>query len=296
MKDTWKSHLALFTANLLYGVNYVIAKGVMPVYISPIALTFLRIIPATALFWIVGLMVKTYKIEKWDYLNLFLAGLFGVFLNQSMFIKGLSLSGPINASIIMTTNPILVLLVSAVAMREKISSLKLTGIVVGAIGTLILVAGKGFSGFSSQNITGDLLLLGNSVSFAVYMIFAKPLMRKYEAILVLKWMFLFGALLYFPFGLNEFMAIKWGIMPVHVLFSLGYVVFGTTFLTYFLINYSLKRLKPTTVSIYIYIQPVIACITAVIIGVDSLTVINISASFLVFVGVYLVSRVNSKKD
>jgi len=295
MNNTWKSHLALFLANFLYGINYVVAKGVMPVYITPVALTFLRIMPATILFWIAGLMVKHNKIEPKDYLNLFLAGIFGVFLNQFMFIKGLSLSGPINAAIIMTTNPIIVLLVSAFVLREKLSKLKLIGIFVGAVGALILVVGKGFSGFSQQSIAGDLLLLGNSISFAVYMIFAKPLMRKYDAFFVLKWIFLFGAILYFPFGINEFILVKWNVMPPHILFSLVYVVLGTTFLTYLLINYALKRLKPTTVSIYVYIQPVIACITAIAIGVDALTVLNILASLLVFSGVFLVSKVNSKK-
>lgn len=290
----WKSHIALFSANFFYGINYVIAKGIMPEYLSPIALVFLRIVPSALLFWIVGMAIKAEHFEKKDFLQLALAGFFGVFLNQYLFISGLNLSTPIDAAIIMTSNPIMVLLVASFVLHERISSMRLGGIIIGAGGALLLIFGKGFSGFEKGHLTGDLMILLNSVSFAFYMVFAKSLMQKYNAVQVLKWTFLFGGLMYFPFGLKPFTAIHWSVMPVTILLAIVFVIFFTTFLTYLLINYALRGLKTTTVSIYIYIQPVIAAITAILTGVDKLNLITISASVLVFAGVYMVSMVNAK--
>jgi drug/metabolite transporter (DMT)-like permease len=292
MGNQLKPHLALLSANMLYGINYVVAKGVMPTYISPVALTLLRILPATILFWIVGFWVKQEVANKKDYINLFFCGLLGVFMNQFMFISGLSLSSPINAAIMMTTNPILVLVVSAIVLKDKISVLKIAGIIIGASGAIMLIVGKGFQGFDHEHLAGDLLLLGNSISFALYMIFARPLMQKYDAITVLKWMFLFGCIMYFPIGISPILNTNWGAIPPKGIFALIYIVIGTTFITYLLINYALKHLKSTTVSIYIYLQPVVAVVTASITGADKLTVLNFTASMLVFVGVYLVSRHN----
>ncbi len=292
--NNWKSHLALFAANFLYGINYVIAKGIMPIYLNPLSLVFLRVIPSMILFWLLGLFIKTEKIEKKDYLYLLLAGFFGVFLNQFLFISGLNLSSPIDAAIIMTSNPIMVLIVAAIILHESISAMRLGGIVIGAFGALLLIIGEGFGGFAKDHMYGDTLILLNSVSFALYMVFARPLMQKYNAVHVLKWTFLFGGIMYFPFGVKPFLAVRWEIMPIHIIVAIIFVIFGTTFLTYLLINYSLRNLKSTTVSIYIYIQPVIAAITAIIAGADKLTWINISASLLVFAGVYMVSMVNAK--
>ena len=287
-----RPHLALLLANVLYGINYVIAKGVMPTYITPYALTLLRILPATILFWIVGYWVKQEVTNKKDYINLFFAGLLGVFLNQFMFISGLNLSTPINAAIMMTTNPIMVMVVAAIVLKDKISVLKVIGIILGAAGAIILIAGTGFKGFGHAHLTGDLLLLGNSISFALYMAFARPLMQKYHAFVVLKWMFLFGAILYFPIGITPLLSTHWNLIPLKGILALIYIVIGTTFMTYLLINYALKHLKSTTVSIYIYTQPVVAAVTASITGADKLTLLNITASILVFVGVYMVSHVN----
>jgi drug/metabolite transporter (DMT)-like permease len=267
----------------------------MPVYISPIALTFLRIMPVTILFWIVGLMKKDKITDKKDFKNLFFAAIFGVFLNMFLFIKGLNFSTPIDAAIIMTTNPILVLIVAAIVLHERISFLKIIGIIAGLMGALLLVGGKGILGFNQNTISGDLMLLANSVSFAIYLAIARPLMQKYDSITVLKWVFLFGSIMFFPVGFSEFKTIQWHAMNSFVVITLIYIIFVTTFLTYLLINYSLKFLKTTTVSIYIYIQPVIAAVVAVLIGMDKFTVLNITASSLVFTGVYMVSREGKEK-
>jgi len=295
MNNIWKSHLALFSANFLYGLNYVIVKGIIPEYITPEALVFLRIIPTTILFWFAGIFVNQKISDSKDYWNILFSGFFGVFINNYLFIKGLNYSSPIDASIIMTTNPILVMIVAAIVLSERMSAIKIGGIIIGIVGALMLIAGKGFMGFKGQYLSGDLMLLANSVSFAVYFAFARPLMRKYDAVVVLKWIFLVGAIFYFPVGFGKLFSTHWNVMPGKIIFSISYVVVFTTFLTYFLINYSLKYLKSTTVSIYIYIQPIVAAIVAIITGMDRISILNISASLLVFLGVYLVSIVNHKK-
>ena len=294
MKNTLKAHIALFLANFFYGINYIIVKGLMPYYISAPALTFVRIIPTTVLFWLICSLIKTDKIEKKDFRQLLFAGFFGVFCNQYLFIQGLDYSTPIDAAIIMTTSPILVFIMSAMILKDSVSKIKMTGIIIGAAGALILILGKGFTGFKLQHLKGDIMLLLNSISFAVYLLITRPLMIKYNALTVLKWVFLIGAIFYFPFGIIPFSHIVWNNMSPKIILSIAYVVFATTFLTYLLINYSLKLLKSTVVSMYIYIQPVIAAIVATLIGIDKPTAINISACILVFVGVYLVSGVNKQ--
>jgi drug/metabolite transporter (DMT)-like permease len=285
-----KAHSALLLANILYGINYVVAKTIMPMYITPEALIFLRVVPSAILFWIIGFIISHEPHEKPDYKHLFLAAFFGVFLNQFLFIKGLSYSSPIDAAIIITSNPILVLIVAAIILKERITNLKIIGIVLGAGGALFLVGGNGIINFKSDHLWGNILLLINSISFAVYMVFAKPLMQKYPAVHVLKWIFLFGALLYIPFGFQSFLQVNWKAMTFPAIGAITYIVLATTVLTYFLINYSLKHLRPTTVSIYIYVQPVVTTITAVIVGMDALGWLNITASVMVFSGVYLVSH------
>jgi drug/metabolite transporter (DMT)-like permease len=177
-------------------------------------------------------------------------------------------------------------------LHERISTIKLLGIIIGAAGALILIGGKGIIGFNHQKLVGDLMLLANSVSYAIYLAIVRPLMQKYNAFTVSKWLFLFGGILFFPVGYNELISTHWHLMPASIVWALIYIVIGTTFITYLLINYALKSQKTTTISIYIYIQPVVAAIIATIIGMDRITILSVLASILVFAGVYLVSREN----
>lgn len=261
----------------------------MPNSFTPTALTFYRIIPSAILFWIFCSLVSKQVVERKDYFRLAMSALLGVFLNQFLFIQGLNLTTPIDSAIIITSNPVLVLLLSALILKEKISTLKITGIAVGATGALILIVSKGFMGFGKEHLLGNILIFINSFSFAAYLAVTKPLMEKYDAFTVLKWIFLFGAIFYFPVGIHSALNVHWSTFYFKTYASLIYVIVATTFLTYLLINYGLKYLKSTTVSIYIYTQPIVAATTAVIFGADELTFINISASLLVFMGVYLVS-------
>ena len=286
-------HLALLGANLIYGINYTIAKDVMPTYIEPFGFILLRVVGALSLFWIIHLLGSREKVDIKDFPRLIICGFFGVALNQLLFFKGLNITTPINASIIMTSNPILVLLISSFLLKERISLLRGAGITIGLIGacTLIFVSQRttDFS-FGNDTIWGDVMVLINAASYGVYLVIAKPLMTKYQPLTVIKWVFTFGLVFVFPVGISEFSAIDWGIMPPKIMYEVAFVIIGTTFFAYLLNIYALKKVNPSVVSIYLYLQPIIATIVAVLLGADSLTLVKIIASILIFTSVYLVSK------
>ncbi|MDP6909718.1 MAG: DMT family transporter, partial [Flavobacteriales bacterium] len=283
------AHVALLVANLIYGANYTIAKEVMPDYIQPFGFILLRCLGATSLFWITGLFIKE-KIDKKDFPRLVLSALFGIAINQLMFFKGLNYTHPINASVIMTSTPILVLLMAAIIIKEKITVMKTIGIGFGLIGTLlILLVGKKLS-FSSDTFIGDLMIWVNASSYGVYLVIITPLMKKYHPITVIKWIFLFGLIMVIPFGYHEFTMISWTTMPTPIIWATVYVVIGLSFFAYALNSVALKYVSPSVVSTYIYLQPVLASVFAIAWGKDSLDWIKILSALLICIGVYLVSK------
>lgn len=283
------AHLAIIGANVIYGVNYSVAKSLMPEYILPFGFIFCRVLGALLLFWFFQLWSKSESIEKKDLIRLALCGLFGVASNQLMFFYGLNLTSPINAAIIMTCNPILVLLFSAILIKEKITPFKVAGIFLGLIGAAGLILNKNELSVSENNIVGDLFIFLNASSYAIYLVTVKPLMQKYQPITVIKWVFLFGFLVVFPFGFQEFQLIDWKTFDSKIWLAFAFVVIGTTFLAYLFNIYGLKKLNPSVVSTYIYSQPLIASIVALIYGKDELNAVKIIAAILIFTGVYLVS-------
>lgn len=295
----WKAHLALMGANLIYGINYTVAKDVMPNYIEPFGFILLRVFGAFLLFWLLLPISKRESIEREDWLRLALCGLFGVAMNQMLFFQGLNITQPINASIIMTTNPILVLIASALLLREGLGWRKISGILIGLTGAVLLILFKS-SGTSasfainSNTALGDFLVFLNAASYGIYLVMVKPLMKKYQPLTVIRWVFTFGLLYVVPFGVNEFGAIRWESMPVDIMLKAAFVVVGTTFFTYLFNIYALKRVEATAVSIYIYSQPIFATVVALSVGADSLTWIKITATLLIFSGVYLVSIASPK--
>ena len=284
-----RAHLGLLLANLIYGVNYIIAKGIMPDYAGAFGLAALRVIGAVILFWMFSYFSGTEKIEKKDFKRLMLGGLFGVVINQLLFLKGLSLSTPISSAIIMTSNPLMVLIFAAILLREPITIIKIAGIIIGGGGALFLILSTGNISAISMEFKGNLMMFGNATSYALYLVLIKPLMKKYKPITVIKWVFLFGSFFVIPIGFSEMREISFSNMPVGIYLSIGYVIVGTTFFAYLLNITGLKTLKPSTVSVYIYSQPVIATLMSVILGRDSITLTGIISALLVFIGVYLVS-------
>ncbi len=285
-----KAHLAIIGANIIYGLNYAIAKGIMPDYAKPFGLTVCRGIGAILLFWIFSFFGKEEKIERKDFRNILLGGLFGIAINQLFFMKGLSYTSPIDSAIIMTINPLVVLLFAAVYLKEKITGFKIIGIVVGAAGAILLILNSGSISLSSEHFIGNLMMLVNALSYGAYLVVIQPMMRKYHPFTVMKWTFLFGFMIILPIGYEEFIAIHWSTIPNSILFSMLYVIVGSTFLAYLLNVYGLKYVNPSVVSIYIYSQPVIASLVSVFFGKDILTPVKITSMLLVFIGVYMVSR------
>lgn len=291
-----QAHLALIIVNIIYAANFSIAKEVMPAYVQPFAFVLMRVGGALVLFWIVGTFFIKEKVDKKDLPRMALLAVFGVALNQLLFLKGLSLTQPINGAIIMTSNPIIVMIIAAVFLKEKISFQKITGIGIGIIGALImLIYGKDFS-LGSETIFGDMLILINSVSWALFVVLVKPLMKKYNTFTVVKWVFLFGFVYVLPFGLTEIQDVNWQQLPPQIWRDILFVVLATTFLAYVLNTYALRALSPSVVSIYIYLQPFLASLIAILYYKnDELDLRKLTAGVLIIFGVYLVSMPFKKR-
>lgn len=288
MSSTRNAHLAVLGANLLYGANFSIAKIAMPEYIKPSGFILLRVLIASGLFIILcaGLKIKD-NIDKKDIPKLIALGLFGVALNQLLFFEGLSRTSNINAALIMTSNPILVLVVAAFLIREKITGRRIWGIMcgVGGAGGLILLSKR--TGHTS--LVGDSMIFINAFSYAIYLVIIKPLMKKYSPWTLVKYTFIFGSVMVLPFGWNQMIEIQWHEFNWQVWTSFLYVIIGTTFLAYFLNMYGLKYLSPAVVSFYIYLQPIFATAISLALLGEPVTIIQLFSCLLIFLGVYLVS-------
>ncbi len=292
MNSALRAHIFLFAAQVIYALNYSIAKDLMPTYISPLGLVTIRIGGACILFWLLSLFMEPEKVERADLKKLALLALFGVCINQIFFIWGLSLSSPINSAIIMVSNPIAVMLFTFFVMKEKITVAKATGIGLGAIGALTLLLFKANGSFSigSDTILGDLMTLVNSLSWAVFVVMAKPYMQKYQTTTVMKWVFLFGVLYLFPWSTPELFKTDWLHLPAHAVVAMVFVVVATTFLAYLLNMYALKTLSSSVVSMYIYLQPFLATLIAIAWGKDTLSPVKIISAAFIISGVYLAGK------
>ncbi|MFC0603267.1 DMT family transporter [Winogradskyella pulchriflava] len=286
---------ALFMVQLLYGLNYTIAKAVMNEnYIKPFGFVLLRVAGATLLFWIMSLFLPKQKIDKKDFIKFFVAAIFGVTINMLFFFKGLEYTSPIHASSIMIIVPIIILILSSLILKEKVTSLKIVGVVLGLIGALILTI-YGKSARAGDNVPlGNLLIFLNAISYSIYVILIKKLTAKYHPFTFIKWLFLFGLLMLIPFGYEELKAVEWNTFTPYTTFSVLFVVIGATFGTYLFNPLALNRLKASTVGIFIYLQPVIAGLFALAMGVDFIDAIKITAMLIIFLGVYLVSKKHKK--
>ncbi|WP_445711627.1 DMT family transporter [Flavobacterium sp.] len=280
---------ATFVA-MIYGSTFTIAKDVMPTYVQPFGFILIRSIGATILFWLLTFFAPKEKIDKKDFPRIMAAAFFGVAFNQLTFFKGLSYTSPISASVIMVTAPIIVLILSAILIKERIEIKKVIGIIIGLTGTSILILyGKSIGNSSNAN-WGNFLVFTNAFSYAIYLIIVKKLISKYHAFTFIKWIYSFGLLFVIPFGYSEFNAIEWQSIPIDIYYKIGFVVFFTTFLAYLINLMAMKQLKPTTLSVFIYLQPLFAASFAISLGKDELNLIKITSAVLIFIGVYLVTQ------
>ena len=302
-KNILKAHLALLGANLIYGVNYIIAKGIMPDKIGPDAFVFIRLLFATPLFWILKTFVIKERVAPRDYWRLMLCGLLGAAANQLLFFHGINLTSPVDASIIMTVVPVIVLVFGAIILHERITRNKLIGITIGGIGAIALILyGNKASGTSS--VLGNLFIFLNATSYSLYLVFVKPLMRKYNSVTVVSWVFLFGFLFTFPMGISDFLHTDYAAFTMGTYLTVGFVVLFTTFFAYLFNIYSLSHVSPSVTSSYIYLQPLISFIMVMIYAnvfhqteyAQDVNLVKIFSGILVILGVYMVSRKSKVKN
>jgi len=273
----------------------------MPNHIQPFGLVMLRVLGACILFWCISLFFTSEKIERRDWLRIVGCAMFGMVINMLFSFKGLSLSTPINSSVIVTISPIIVFVLSAILIREKITLLKISGAILGLIGALMLIFFSKTATATASNIPlGNTLLFVNATSYGLYLIIVRPLTSKYSSITLMKWFFLIAVIVNLPIGMDDLTTVDWQALPFSVLWRMGFVIVGPTFLTYLLNVYALKELSASTIGVFTYLQPVIAISFAILSGADQLTLIKIFAVVLVFIGVYLVtskrSRIREKRS
>jgi len=285
---TW-AHLSLLAANIIYGLNYSIAKAVMPDHIKPFALVSLRSISAAALFWITSLFMPREPVNRKDLLFLFGCSFFGVVINQTLFLVGLDMTTPINSSIILSTNPIFAFVFAALILKERITFLKGTGLAIGLSGVLLLILQNGTPDLASSTFLGDIYSMVNTISWAFYTVVIKRMLEKYHPVTVMKWTFLFGMLTNIPAGYFQWSTMDWSSIPLTAWLEIGFVIVGATYLGYLFITFGLRRLSPTIVSTYTYTQPIIAAYLATLMGQDHIDLVMIIAALLIFAGVFVVS-------
>ncbi|OUR98185.1 EamA family transporter [Flavobacteriales bacterium 33_180_T64] len=283
--------IALFLVQLLYGLNYTFAKNVINEgFVQSFAFVLLRVVGATLLFWLFSFFFKQEKIDKKDYITIFFAALFGVGINMLLFLKGLELTTPIHASVIMTITPVIILILSIFFLDEKLTKLKVFGVVLAFSGGVLLTA-LGDSNRVGDNVAlGNLFIFINAISYSIYVIIIKRLTAKYHPFTFIKWLFLFGIVFTLPFGYQETLEIEWHTFTPYIWFSVLFVIVGATFGTYLLNPLALNSLKASTVGVFIYLQPVIAGVFAIIMGVDAVSPVKLAAMILIFAGVYLVTK------
>lgn len=251
----------------------------------------LRVLGACLLFWIFSSLGPKEKVERSDWGRFLLCAIFGMVINMLAFFKGLELSTPINSAVLVTTTPIIVVILSVFLIQEKVKLYRGIGIVLGLVGALILVLYGHEIRDDAPNIPlGNTLFLVNATSFGLYLILAKRLVEKYHVFTLMKWLFLLGVIINMPIALPEFLEVNWTRLPIEAIGTMVFVVVGTTFCAYLFNVFALTQLKASTVSSFIYLQPVIGILFAVAMGKDVLTPIKTGAALLVLLGVYLVSR------
>jgi drug/metabolite transporter (DMT)-like permease len=283
---------AAMLATTIYGINHTVAKSVMPIYIGSLGFVLLRVLGATILFWTIGLFFKSKKIEKKDRLTILKCGLFGMGFNIAAFIAGLDYSTPINSSILIIITPIFVVILSYFIFKNKINNSKIAGIFVGFIGAMALIINADTNSSIGRNIPlGNFLFIVNSISYAYYLIIVKPMAEKYDLITLFKWLFLIGLVFNFPLGINQFLEVDWNNLPLQeAVLPMLYVVICTTFMTYFLNGYALTRLTSSEVAVFVYLQPIIGVVFAILSKSDTLSLTIIIASILIFTGLYLTTK------
>jgi len=288
-------HGALAVAYIIFGLNNPTMKAVLSDgAVSALALAFFRIAGAAFLFWAFSVFTRKEKVSRKDLILLFGAGVTGILLNQVFFGIGLSKTSPIDASVITTVSPILTMLFAALFLKEPITWQKTIGVFIGASGALLLILNNNVVTREGSSFVGNILCVLSSLSFVIYLTVFKNLIMRYSALTLMKWMFLYSVVCFLPFCWHDISAIDYKALPVKTWLEILYVVVFASFISYFLIPIGQKNLRPTIVSMYNYIQPIVSSIVAVVVGMDVFGWKKGLATLLVFTGVYIVTQSKSR--
>ncbi|OGX81417.1 transmembrane permease [Hymenobacter lapidarius] len=293
MSNQLRVHAALFFVAVIYAANYSLSKDVMPRYMGPFGIVTLRIVGAVLFFTTIKYFVAPQDkiIGRADTVRSILCGVCGIGVNQLLFFSGLNLTSPISASLLQTIAPIIVVIASAVLLSEKITLPRVLGIAVGAAGAASLILSRNAQAAIYPHATlGNIFILANATVFGLYLVLVQPLMRKYHAFTVLSRIFLVGAVIAVPFGWREALTANYASFPLYIWLEIGYMVVFLTILAYLLNNWALKYASPALLGVYIYLQPVLAVLIAVVLGKDHFTWGKAGQAALIFLGVWLVSQ------
>lgn len=290
MNERLKAHIAVLLANIFFGVNYITIKSIVPSKLSAPALNLCRVAGSSLLFWILFLFKPTKPgIQKKDIPLFTLCSLAGVALNQTLFVKGLSLTSAIHASLLMLVTPILIIFIAAWLLKERITFLKIAGITIGLSGAAILISMKDISHTATNIVLGDTLVMLNAVTYAFYLVLVRPLMTRYSPIHVIRWVFTIGMIFMIPLGWNDFTATQWQHFTVANWLSFSFVIGGATFLAYLFNIYGVSVIGASATGSYIYTQPVFTAIIAMIFTGETYDWLKLLAAILIFSGVYMVN-------
>ena len=296
MNKRTTAHLALLFTNLFFAINLSAVKHLTNAQVAgPFGINVVRVGVSTILFWcLFFLKPANISIAREDRLRLILCAVTGIAVNQLLFLKGLSLTYSIHASLLMLTTPILIVFIAAWLLKEKAGPRKIAGLLLGIAGALVLILAKDNSGNGNNVLFGDILIIINAISYTIYFILVKPLMLKYNPVVLIRWIFTIGLILVLPFGWAEFKAIRWEhFQPVDML-SISLVTLTGTFLAYLFNIYGIKVLGSSVAGFYIYTQPVFAALIAMLFLREELTLYKLIAALMIFAGVYLVNRQSAK--
>ncbi|WP_194851790.1 DMT family transporter [Nonlabens antarcticus] len=294
-----KRQVALVCATLValfYAINFSSAKEVTPEHVGPFGLTWYRVIFTCAIFWIISLFVgPKEKVPLKEMPLIALAAFCGVGFNMITFMWGLSLTTPISASVLMVTTPIIVVILSAIFLKEHLTIIKVAGVALGFVGAALLIfLSTAPNKIGADPTTGNVLVFLNCISYAIYILLAKKLTKKYNVFTLMKWLYLFGVIYITPFGIQEGLAFEAGDATAHVLWNIAYVVLFATFGTYMLNIIAIRTLRPSVVAVFVYLQPLLAALIAVGLGTDYMTWTKAGAGLLIFTGVYLTGSKSQK--
>ncbi len=298
-KNSILGHFACFTAYLIFGLNIVVCKDLTSSgAISPLALFTLRSLGAGVLFWLISLFLPKEQVERRDLPKIFVASVLGFFLTQISFLMAISRITPMDCSIVASLSPLYTMFIAAYALKEPLSAQKIGGVVLSLCGVLYLILNSVTSTSAVVQTTpiGVLLMIANSLCFSLYLGIFKPTIAKYSVVTFMKWIFLFSTLMSLPFSAKEIVNTDFAALPLSYMAELAFLIICATFVTYFLIPIGQKQLRPTLVSMYSYVQPIVAIVVSIYVGMDTLSWQKVLAAVTVFAGVIIVSRSRQKEQ